>query len=116
MAHAALHFAVGLAAGMAIESPRLKAAWTQGRSLAQPVWRWLWTSWLLGAWAIIPSLARFAGFPESFCRGWWMNLFLFHPLINHWGPHGTIIGAFAFVACFVFQYAVTLAAIWKQSR
>lgn len=111
MAHAALHFAVGLAAGMAVQAPALRRAWDQGRELAPAVMRWLLVSWGLGFWAIIPSLLRYAGVPAGFCNGWWMNLFLFHPLINHFGPHGTIIGAALFVAGFSFQYAVLVAAI-----
>lgn len=111
MAHAALHFAAGLAVGMALQSPRLRTALTAGRNIAPTVMRWLGISWGLGLWAIIPSLLRYAGVPESFCGGWWMNLFLFHPLLNHYGPHATIIGAVAFVAGFGFQYAVILAAI-----
>ncbi len=113
MAHAALHFAVGLATGMAIQAPRIRQAWTRGQKLAPTVWRWLWLSWLMGTWAIVPSLLRYMGLSDSFCGGWWMNLFLFHPLINHWGPHGTIIGSVALVACFVFQYTVIVAAIRK---
>jgi len=111
MADAAFHFATGMALGMTLATPRLRQAWDQGRPLAPEILRWLATSWLLGAWALAPSLLRYAGLPESFCHGWWMNLFLFHPLINRLGPHATIIGAAAFVACFALQYGVILLAI-----
>ncbi|MEI6788979.1 MAG: hypothetical protein WCL49_10935 [bacterium] len=116
MAHAALHFAIGLAAGMATQAPRLKQAWTKGKNVAPTVLRWLVVSWSLGVWAIVPSLLRYAGVPEGFCNGWWMNLFLLHPLINQFGPHGTIIGAVAFVIGFTFQYALILAAIARLPK
>jgi len=96
---------------MAVQAPRLKQAWTQGKDVAPTVLRWLAVSWSLGVWAIVPSLLRYAGVPEGFCNGRWMNLFLLHPLINQFGPHGTIIGAVVFVIGFTFQYALILAAI-----
>ena len=111
MAHATLHFTAGLVVGMALVTPPLRQAWEQKRQIASTTLRWLLTSWALGLWAIIPSLLRYSGIPEGFCSGWWMNLFLFHPLINHFGPHATIIGAAAFVACFMLQYTVILAGI-----
>ena len=111
MAHAALHFAAGMAVGMILQAPPLRRAWSHGAALAPAVLRWLGISWGLGAWAIIPSLLRHAGLSETFCGGWWMNLFLLHPLVNRWGPHATIIGAVALIAGFVFQYTTILTAI-----
>jgi hypothetical protein len=111
MAHAALHFSIGLAAGMILQAPALRHAWKRGREQAPAVLRWLLVSWALGTWAIIPSLLRYAGLPDSFCHGWWMNLFLFHPLINDYGPHGTIIGGALLVSALSFQYALIVAAI-----
>ncbi len=116
MAHAALHFAAGMAVGMAVQGPLLRRTWNRGRELAPAILRWLCLSWLLGTWGIIPSLLHYAGLPDAFCNGWWMNLFLFHPLINRWGPHATIIGAVALVGSFVFQYALILAAILKTRK
>jgi hypothetical protein len=111
MANAALHFAAGLALGMALQSPVIRRAWSQGPSLTRALVRGMALSWGLGLWAIIPSLLHHAGFPESFTGGWWMNLFLLHPLINRWGPHATIIGGAALVGCFAIQYAAILGAI-----
>jgi len=113
MADASLHFAVGLALGMALESPRLRRAWQSVKPLAPTVLRWMGTSWGLALWAIIPSLLRYSGIPEGFCRGWLMNVFLLHPLINRWGPHATIIGAVALVSCIAFQYGTILACILR---
>lgn len=111
MAHAAFHFAAGLVVGMALQAPATRRAWKENRPLAPAMRRWLVTSWGTGLWAIIPSLLRYAGMPESFCNGWWMNLFLLHPLINRWSHHATIIGGSGLVACLVLQYIVILAAI-----
>lgn len=111
MADATLHFAAGLAVGMALQSPGIRRAWSNGPSLAPAMVRGIALSWGLGFWAIIPSLLHHAGFPETFTGGWWMNLFMLHPLINRWGPHATIIGGAALVGCFAFQYAAILGAL-----
>lgn len=116
MAHTALHFSIGLAAGMALQAPALRRVWKQGRQLAPAVARWLLVSWAAGLWAIVPSLLRYAGLPESFCSGWWMNLFLLHPLINQFGPHGTLIGGALLVALCSFQYTLVVAAIVKARK
>lgn len=116
MAHAAFHFTAGLAVGMLLQAPPLRQAWERSREVAPAVLRWMAWSWGCGLWATLPSLIRFAGVPESFCSGWWMNLFLLHPLINRWGPHATIIGGVVFVCGFAFQYAVLLAAIGRIRR
>lgn len=113
MAHTALHFAAGLAIGMAIQSPVVREAWNRGRGLAPAVMRGLVVSWGLGLWAVVPSLMNYLGVPHAICTGWWMNLFLFHPLINRWGPHATILGAAALTAGFIAQYAMILAALLR---
>ena len=113
MADASLHFAAGLALGMALATPRLRQAWSQRHVLAPAMLRGMTLSWGLGLWAVTPSLLRYAGMPDAFCQGWWMNLFLLHPLINRWGPHATIIGAVALVSCIAFQYGTILAGILR---
>lgn len=111
MADASFHFAAGMATGMLLAAPRLYRAWERGTPLAPEVLRWLATSWGLGFWSIIPSLLGYIGLPASLCQGWWMNLFLLHPLINHHGPHATIIGGAALATCYVAQYLVVLASL-----
>ena len=111
MAHAALHFTAGMVVGMVVLAPMLHRNWQAGCKLAPTVMSWLLGSWGTGIWAIIPSLLRYAGLPESFTGGWWMNLFLFHPLINHRGPHATIIGAALLVGTFITQYTLIVMAI-----
>lgn len=111
MAHAALHFTAGMVAGMTVLTPLLHKNWQSRRRLAPAVMRWLLASWGAGIWAIIPSLLRYAGFPDSCNGGWWMNLFMFHPLIDQHGPHATIIGAALLVGTFSVQYTVIIVAI-----
>lgn len=113
MAHAALHFTAGMIVGMAALTPALRRNWQAGRKLAPAVMHWLLASWGTGLWAIIPSLLRYAGLPESCSGGWWMNLFILHPLINQHGPHATIIGAACLAVTFVLQYTVIVAAILR---
>jgi hypothetical protein len=111
MAHAALHFAAGMTAGMVLMAPRLKQAWQTRQHLYPAVKRWILISWGLGFTAIIPSLLRYAGLPESFCSGWWMNVFLLHPLINRILPQNLILASFIFGSLIALQYLVILAAI-----
>jgi hypothetical protein len=116
MAHAALHFALGMTVGMAATAPRLRRAWQAGKAVAPATARWLASAWAMGVFAIVPSLLRYAGVPESFCGGWWMNLFLFHPLINAGLPQSAIAGSTAFMGLLVLQYLIILAAIARVRR
>lgn len=116
MAHAALHFALGMTVGMAAAAPRLRRAWQAGRAIAPAAALWLVTAWAMGGFAIIPSLLRYAGVPESVCGGWWMNLFLFHPLINASLRQNAIAGSAAFMGLFALQYLVILAALARVRR
>jgi hypothetical protein len=115
VAHSAIHFALGVAAGTALSAPALSRAFARSRKLAMPVLRWLLFSYALGLWAVVPSLLRHAGIPESFCGGWWMNLFLFHPLLARYHG-GTVVASATLLACCAAQYALLLAAIRLQMR
>jgi hypothetical protein len=113
MAHAALHFALGMTVGMAVTTPALRRAWAKGQGIAPAVTRWLAASWALGVFAIVPSLLRHAGLPETFCRGWWMNVFMLHPWLTRHLHQSAILGSVAFVGLFVLQYLCILAAILR---
>jgi hypothetical protein len=113
MAHAALHFTAGMTVGMVLLAPRLKQAWHERRQVYPAIKWWLLAAWGLGFTAIVPSLLRYAGLPESFCAGWWMNLFLFHPLINRFLPQNLILASLLFSSMIAFQYLVILAAILR---
>lgn len=116
MAHAALHFAAGMLVGTAIAAPRLRRAWRARRELAPAFARWLAWSWGGGTFAIVPSLLRYGGIPDWICGGWWMNVFLLHPLINRCLPPATLAGTAAFLGLFAAQYALMLAALARIRR
>lgn len=114
MAHTALHFSAGLALGMAVTLPAVVRALRRPadrRALAASCTRWVAVSWMLGTLACIPNFMRYAGLPEWFCGGWWMNAFLFHPLIDRLVHGGTLIGGAVLVAGLSGQYAGVLLAL-----
>jgi hypothetical protein len=113
MAHAALHFAVGMTAGMVLLAPRLKMAWHTRRQVYAAVKWWILAAWGLGFAAIVPSLLKYGGLPESFCSGWWMNVFLLHPLLNRLLPQNLILASFIFGSLIALQYLFILAAILR---
>jgi hypothetical protein len=116
MAHAALHFAIGSTLGLALAAPQLRQAWQTGKRLGPATLRCLGLSWGIGILAVVPSLLRYAGVPESSCAGWWMNVFVLHPLLNRLLPPCTLVGTAAFAGTFVAQYALILAAMVRVRR
>jgi len=92
MAHAALHVAVGMAAGMALTARRTLRACRTRQHVAAHLRAWVGVAWLLGGFALVPSMLRHAGLPAWVCEGWWMNLFGLHPLLNRLVPGGQIVG------------------------
>ncbi len=124
MAHTALHFAVGLGLGMALAAPALGRAVRDAATrragasarLSPPLARLLAMSWGLGLFAILPNILHALALPEWFCDGWWMNLFLLHPLLDRWVPGGTVIGGFLLVAALSSQYGLLLLAIGLTRR
>lgn len=113
MAHAAFHFSIGMTAGMVLLAPQLKRAWQQRERIYPAVKWWVLAAWSLGFTAIIPSLLGYAGLPESFCSGWWMNFFLLHALINHLFAQHLIMSSLVFGGLLSLQYLVILAAIQR---
>jgi len=69
------------------------------------------TAYALGLFAIIPGILRFVGMPEHMCNGWWMNVFIFYPVINKLKPGGMLVGEALVILCFALQYALLLAAL-----
>ncbi len=116
MAHAALHFAAGMTAGMVLMAPRLKRAWQTRTHLYAAVKWWVLAAWGLGFISIIPSLLRYAGLPESFCTGWWMNIFLLHPLMNWLLPQNLILASFIFEGLIALQYFIILASLFRLKK
>lgn len=116
MAPTMLQLAIGVAAGTALQAPRLAAAWRAGRPLARPIARWMAGAWALGAFAIVPSIFRWAGVPAPFCEGWWMNIFLLNPLVGAMKTGDALLGEAALAALFALQYGVLVAAVRRTRR
>lgn len=102
--------------GSAIGGRRLLVRWIEGRRLAG-AFLW-WFGWCYGAglFAVAPTFLRRLGFPEGFCDGWWMNLFLFHPLIDHWLPKGRVVGGGLIILMAAAQYALLILAIHRAKK
>lgn len=116
MAHTAQHFSLGMATATAACALPLAHAWAARHGLAAATGRWLALSYGVGLYAIIPSLRRRAGCPDSLCGAWWMDVFLFHPLVTNLKAGGTILGPALLTACFAAQYLFLLAAIRRVVR
>ena len=116
MAHSALHFAVGTGLGMLAFARPVYRNWRGGARLSEPLGRWVLGSLALGVFALAPGLLRHLGLPESFCAGWWMNVFVFHQLLNALKPGGLLVGEIALVACLSAQYVVVVAAVVSARR
>jgi hypothetical protein len=116
MAHAALHFSVGMMTGMGVLAPRVLRALRARAPAAVAMRQWVVAAWLLGVYALVPSFLPHIGVPTGLCNGWWMNVFLFHPLLNVLIPRGTLLGELALLACLAFQYACVLAVLIRVKR
>jgi len=116
MAHSAVHFSTGIILGTAIHIPRLISRWRKGEPLSRSFQNWLIVSYGIAAWAVLPGLLRRISVPDYLCDGWWMNVFLFYPLLNRLKSGGTIPGQIALILCFLLQYGLLLAAIRRASR
>lgn len=114
MAHSVIHFSAGLLIGAAAGLPRLTWNWRRREKLAPAVGRWLVQSYATALFAIVPSLLRLVGLPEKLCSGWWMNLFLFHPLMNQMIRGGTIAAAFLIIVLPACQYGLLLFLIRRK--
>ncbi|MBM4142477.1 MAG: hypothetical protein FJ225_02625 [Lentisphaerae bacterium] len=116
MAHSALHFALGMAVAGAAALPALARAWRAGERLAGRLRAWLLSSCALGLWAVAPNLLRRAGCSANLCRGPWMNVFLFHPLLDRLYDGGSIVGPSLLALLFAAQYAALVAAAARAER
>lgn len=116
MAHSIFHFSVGLAIGTAGFLPGVIKALKSGTKVSPAVARWLILSYGLAAAAVVPNLLRRLGLPEPVVSGWWMNLFVFHPLIDRLKQGGMLFGEVIIAACFTLQYALILVMLGKTLR
>jgi hypothetical protein len=77
---------------------------------AKPIRNWLIAAYGLGLWAVLPGALKRVGVAD----GWWMNVFLLHPLINRMKGGGVLVGEILLVFLFVLQYATILVAIRRR--
>lgn len=112
MANITLHFALGILLGAGILLPRVMRALSQQRGVSAATGAWLAAAYALGVYAIVPHLLARAGVPDAFCRGWWMNIFLLHPLIGRLRPDGgALSGQTLLVLVLAVQYTTLLIAL-----
>jgi hypothetical protein len=116
MVHVAFHFGLGMLAGTLAAARPVATAWSGRSPVAGPLGRALLAGYALAAWAVVPNLLRHAGCPDAWVDGWWMNLFLLHPLIRRIGFGGAPLGAAVLVFAFAVQYGLVLGAIRRTRR
>ncbi len=116
MAHSSLHFFIGQLAGMVIFMPRLVRSFRRQQQLAFAFRSWLILSYSLAVFAIIPNILRRIGVPENICNGWWMNIFMFHSILDQIRHGGMLIGQAGIIACFSFQYVFLLTTLYHVLR
>jgi len=116
VAHSAIHFAVGMAVGSAVAARPLARAWFSGGAIAGRLAQWLALSYALGLYAVVPALLRRAGVPAWVCEGWWMNVFLLHPLITALMAGGSVVGPTVLGMSIASQYTVLLVALRRCCR
>ncbi len=116
MAHANLHMAAGMAAATAVMAWPVVRAWHRQAAMARPVAWMLLSSYALGLWAIVPSLATSAGLPAGIHHAWWANIFLGHALIDRRNDGGLLVGELVMVAVLAFHYAVLVAALARARK
>ena len=108
-----MHFALGLAVGTAVLLPSVLMKLRAREKTSHATGKLIAVSYALAGLAIVPNLLRHSGMPEYFCGGWWMNLFLFNPLLDRLKTGGMLIGEILIVLFFILHYFVILAGIIK---
>jgi hypothetical protein len=114
MAHATLHFSAGLITGSLLAAPVVRSAWRTNRPLCLPILGLMLSAWIVGIWALVPSFCRHMGLPERFVGGWWMNIFLFHPIIAGFMRRSMFAGSVMMAAVLAYHYLLILLAIRRN--
>ena len=115
MAHSTMHFAVGLAVGTALLIPAVLKKIRDCEKTSAATGKLLAVSYTLAFTAIIPNLLRHSGIPDTFCSGWWMNLFFFNPLLDKLKSGGMLIGEVLILLFFCIHYAIIIAGITRTN-
>ena len=111
MAHSTLHFSLGWILGSLAFFVSSLQIWLNG---CMSDWFKKWFAWSLafGIFSVIPGVFILFGMPKSFCTGWWMNIFVLHPLLDELKPGGITLGPLLLGACLGGQYMLIVAALW----
>ena len=114
MAHANLHFALGMAVGTAIAAPPVIGALLRRAELARPLARLWLVSLACGAWAVMPNLVSAAGLTAGWHHARWADLFIGHRAIDRRVHGGLLIGELALIAQLVVHYGLLLWALRRR--
>lgn len=116
MAHSSLHFAFGMSLGSLVTVPPLLCAWARREPLSAKFRNWFLASYAAGSFAVIPGVMRRLGVSDAVCDGWWMNIFLLYPAINHIKDGGMTMGPLLMGGILGVQYLALIIALAVQLR
>lgn len=115
MAHVLLHYSLGVAVVTLPALGGLVGLLRERKNVATWLGKRLLAAHAIGLFAALPGLLPAMGISEPWCQGWWMNLFLFHPLIDQFKSGGALLAELAILALFALHYAMVLVAIAARS-
>lgn len=84
--------------------------------MAPRLGRMLLLSYCMGVYAIMPGILEHAGIPRAVCHGWWMNIFIFHHLLDMLEKGGLIVGTIGILSGFAVQYTLLMVALIVTRR
>lgn len=113
MAHPIFHFSIILLLSMLIQGPWLFNKINDNTNVSDAITRFLIISYGFAVFSIIPNILGHLGAPDPFWTGWWMNIFIFHHIIDRIKNGGLLIGELLYLACFGVQYAILLITLLK---
>jgi hypothetical protein len=99
--------------GSAYMLPRLWRKWKQDSPLAKTIGAWIIISALLGVYATLPSILRRISVDSEWITSWWVNVFLFYPLIEKLNSPSIVLGELCTALTFATQYTIILLAIFR---
>jgi hypothetical protein len=119
-AHVTLHFALGLALGMAAFAFPVFRSLRARRPLTRSIGRWVLGAYAVGLLAVVPNILLSLGVSPLLCREWWMNLFVLHPALDRAKHGGMLTGELLLGSLLCGQYIVLLLSIvrahWRRRR
>ena len=115
MAHGTFHLSAGLAVGTLAMLPTVLRHLANRRKIAELFLKWFVLSGYLGMFALVPSFLRRMGVPNDFVSGWWMSIFVLHPLLDTIEREGMLVGQLGIVGCLGLQYVLLLIAIRRAN-